>query len=129
LKLAEEYKLEELVKFSEFDIQEKLMENSWQITRFTELYEKENDKLNQILAVKDKIVGTRYDHYRFNADKELRQSEIEKYYLPKDETIIKVNDIIRKQQYRVNFFSMCIKALEKLQWNMKNFLDVSRRGY
>jgi hypothetical protein len=129
LELAEQYKIDELVKFSEFNIQDKLAENSWQVTKFTELYEKETDKLNQIIALKDKVLGERYDHYRFNFDKELKQSEIEKYYLPKDEKIIKLNNIIRKQTYRVSFFQMCVKALDKLQWNMKTFFDVSKKGY
>jgi hypothetical protein len=128
LELAEQYKIDELVKFSEFNIQDKLAENSWQVTKFTELYEKESDKLNQILALKDRVTGERYDHYRFNFDKELKQSEIEKYYLPKDEKIIKLNNIIRKQTYRVNFFAMAVKALEKMQWNMKSFWDIVRMG-
>ncbi len=123
-----EYPINDIVKFSEYNIADKLTENSWLITEYTKLYEKENDILNQIQEMKDSILCERYDHYRFNCDKELKQYEIEKYYLPKDEKVIKINGIIRKQQYRVNFFAMCIKALEKMYWNMKTFFDVSRKG-
>ena len=129
LQLATEYKIDEIVKFSEFDIQDKLSENAWQIRKYIELFEKESDRLNQLLALKDKITGERYDHYRFKIDKELKQGEIEKYYLPKDDQIIRINKFIRKQQHRVSFFQMCVKALDKMQWNMKVFFDVGKRGY
>jgi len=128
MELKEQFPIDEIVKFSEFNISEKLMENTWQLTKFTELYQKEAEELNRIMALKDKIIGMRYDFYRFNYDKELRQSEIEKYYLPKDEKIIKINKIIRQQQWRVEFFSMCVKAIDKVQWNMKNFNDNIKMG-
>ncbi len=126
--LNEKYQIDELVKFSEFDILDKLSENSWQIIRFTELYEKEISKLNKVIEIKEKTYGERYDHYRFDFDKELKQGEIEKYYLPKDDKIVEINKMLRLQQYVVNYFAMCVKALEKVQWNMKTFNDINRQG-
>lgn len=126
--LLVDYPIHDIVKFSEYNIADKLTENSWLITEYTKLYEKESDILNQVHEMKETIMCEQYDHYRFNHNNELKQSEIEKYYLPKDERVIKINKVVRKQQYRVNFFAMCVKALEKVYWNMRTFFDVTRKG-
>lgn len=126
--LYEEHPIDEMTKFSEIDIQDKLQENSFLVLQYTELLYKEKEQLSKIMRMKDKILGDRYDHYRFNYPKELRQSEIEKFYLPKDTKVIAINKIQRKQEWRVEFFEMAVKSLISMGWNMKSYLQSIKEG-
>ena len=127
-KLYKKYPISDIIKFSENDIQDKLKDNVFNIVKYTELYQKELDIYNKINTLLDKVCGEKYDYYRFNFEKELKQSEIEKYYLPKDKKICKINTFLRRQKWRVDFFHMCMKAFEKQSWNMKTFWDSIKGG-
>jgi len=51
------------------------------------------------------LAGECYDHYRFDEDRGLTKTEIEKYYLPKDKKVKQMKGILRKQKVKVEFFS------------------------
>jgi hypothetical protein len=125
-KLLEEHPIDKIVSFSELDVHEKLSENSNMLVKYTELLNAERSQLDKVVALRDKKTGERYDHYRFHFDKELKPSEIEKYYLPKDDVVMKMNTLVQRQQWRVDFFQMCVKAIDKLSWSMKSFLEALR---
>ena len=124
--LLEEHPIDRIVSFSELDIHEKLSENSNTLVKYMELLNAEREQLYKTTALRDKIVGEQYDHYKFHYDKELKQSEIEKFYLPKDPKVIKANELVNRQSWRVDFFTMCVKAIDKLSWSMKSFLEALR---
>ena len=126
--LLAEHPIESMIQFSEIDVREKLEKNEFLVVKYTELLNSEKETLERILAIKDKIIGIQYDHYRFNYQKQLKSAEIEKYYLPKDEKIIKINKILRKQKWRVEFFETATKALIRLGWNMKSYLQAIKMG-
>ena len=126
--LHSEHPIEDLVSFSEFNIQEKLTQNSMLVVRYRELYLRERNAMEKLIALKEKTIGEQYDFYRFQYDKDLKPAEITTYYLTKDPKIIQLNRLIRLQQIRVDFFQICADALEKMGWNMKNFLDSYRVG-
>jgi DNA helicase TIP49 (TBP-interacting protein) len=127
--LLEEHPIMEMVKFSEIDIQEKLSDNPYLIVKYRELYYGELAKLEVLQDKFDKLAGIRYDHYRFENDRELTKPEIERYYLPKDKQVVQMKSILRRQEIRVRFFENCFKGLEKMQWSMKSFIDVLKSGY
>ncbi len=122
-KLKEEYPIEKIVQFDEFNINEKIKENAFMVLNYKELYLKEKNELDRISALRDKIIGQRFDHYRFNFNKELKAIEIKEYYLPQDENVIKINRLYQKQQWRVDFFEMCVDVLVKQGWQIKAFLE------
>lgn len=124
--LSEKYPIESIVSFSELDIHDKLASNASQQVIYTEQLNREREQLDKVIALRDKIIGERYDHYRFNYDRELKPAEVEKYYLPKDEKVMKANLLVQRQQWRVDYFAMCVKAITSQQWNMKNFLESIR---
>ena len=126
--LLKEHPITDMTKFSEIDIQDKLQENAFLIVKYSELLYKEKDHYSRILALKDKIVAERYDYYRFNFAKELRPAEIEKYYLLKDSKVIQMNKILRRQQWRMEFFEIAVKAFNGMGWNMKSYLQSLREG-
>lgn len=129
LELHEQYPITEEVKFCEFDLHDKLEKNGDLILKYTDILNKEESYLEHIEELMEKLMGQRYDYYRFESDKNLQKSEIERYYLPKDPAIIKMKTIIAKQKVRVKFFKMCVNALNKQGWNLKTYSDNMRRGY
>jgi len=127
-KLKEKHDIESMISFDNLNIQEELQRNPYYIIKYKELYIKEQNLLDEIQSKYDELVGKRYHFYRFESDENLTKAEIEKYYLPKDEKIIKMKKIIRKQKIKVDFFDACYKAFEKRQWAMKTFSDNLRYG-
>jgi len=127
-KLVLDHPITEMVKFDELNVQDKLKDISFQIIKYMDLHHAEEAKLNRVQDLYDKICGKRYDHYRFNYDKELTKVEIEKYYLPKDRMVLRMKAILRRQKIKTRFFEICYRGLEKQQWNMKTFSENMRRG-
>ena len=121
--LHEQYPIDEMVRFSELDIAEKLQENSFWVVKFRDLLAQAQHEYNHLETLFDKLMGQRYNHYRFEDDRELDKTEIKNFYLPKDKKIIKMKLIMGRQQVKVDFFKVCVAGMEKQQWNMKNFLE------
>ena len=128
-KLHKDHPIEDMMKFSELDIQDKLKENQFQVVRFKDFYHREIGRLEHLTDLMDKLVGMRYEYYRFEDNNEWKKAEIEQYCIPKDRKIMKMKKIIRRQQVKVRFFEMCWKAFEKQNWSMKLFLDTLKQGY
>lgn len=126
--LRTEYPIEQEAVFSEFNIQEKLQNNSLLVLKYQGLYNQAKIDLEKMEDLAANLAGKLYDHYRFNYVENLTKQEIEKYYLPKDPKILKINKLIRKQKVKVEFFAMCYKSLEKMSWNMKSFSENMRKG-
>lgn len=120
--------IDKQVQFSELDIQEKIRNQPFLLLQYNDLYYKERARLDKMLEVVDKIQGTRYDFYKFNYDKELTKYEIEKFYLPKDPTLLKAKEKLRKQQWRVDFYKMCSDAINNQGWQMKAFVEGMKQG-
>jgi len=120
-KLAQEYKLDELTRFNEFDLADKLKNQSFIAENFRLLYLSERHDLLKIENLFTKVQGERYDHYKHNCEKNLSKTEIEKYYLPKDEKLIKLKVLLDKQAIRCDFFESMWKILDQLAWKMKLF--------
>jgi hypothetical protein len=121
--LHQEHQIEDIVKFNEIDIAEKLQNNSFLIIKYKELYYEELAKLEILERKMDALKGILYKHYRFNDVHEWQKKEIEDFCIPSDAKMIKMKKIISKQQIRVRFFDTCWRALDKMGWNMKNFTD------
>ena len=127
-KLKEEYPIDQLVKFDETDIQEKLQDNAFQVIKFKELYYKELDIYEDLERKMEALTGQRYKYYRFSQDEEYTKVEIEKYCLPQDEKIIQLKKIMKKQKVRVRFFELCYRGFEQQGWRMKTYTDRDRHG-
>lgn len=120
--LKEQYPILEQVKFNEFNINSKLMENTELYIKYQELYKHEQFIYNQLEEKMDHLKGQRYDFYKFENDRVLTKTEIEQYYLPRDPKIIKMNKIMDKQKIKMDYFKICMDSIEKVYWRMKEFL-------
>lgn len=121
--LYNEYQIDEMVRFSELDIAEKLQDNTFWVVKFRDLLVKAQAEYEYLEGLLEKLIGQRYNYYRFNDDRELDKSEIKAYYIPQDSKVIHMKKILARQKLKVEFFKMCVAGMEKQQWNMKNFLD------
>jgi len=124
--LKNQYPIEDLVTFNEVDIHEKLKENAFNIVKYKDHYNSELAAIEDLEIKYEKLLSMRYEHYRFNDEKEWTKVEIENYALPGDIKIIQMKKIMWRQRIRVKFFETCWRGLEKMQWNMKTFHDVMR---
>jgi hypothetical protein len=126
--LKKDHPIEEMIKFSEINLMEKLQENSFMIVKYREHYYLELFKLEELEDKYDKLVGLRYQHYRFEDDKEWTKVEIEKYCIPSDSKILQFKRIMARQKARVRFFEIAYKAFEQVGWRMKTYSDNLRYG-
>lgn len=126
--LKKDHPIDDMLKFSEINLMEKLQENEFMSVKYRELYYLELSKLENLEDMYDKLLGIRYTFYKFDDDKEWTKVEIEKYCLPSDVQVLQLKKIIARQKVRTRFFEMCYKGFEKLQWSMKTYSDNLRRG-
>jgi len=126
--LLKEHPIDEMVKFSELDIQDKLRENDFYVVKYRDIYHEELAKLDRLNDLIEKLIGIRYKFYRFEDNHEWTKPEIEKFCIPSDRKVLQAKELIRKQEIRVRFFEMAWKAFEKQSWNMKMFLE-TLKGY
>lgn len=126
--LKAEHPIDEMVKFDETDIHEKLQDNILLLVQYKELYYIELDTYEDLTRKMDALMGKRYKHYKFDVDEHWEKKEIEDYCLPADHKIIAMKKIMKRQQVKVRFYEMCWKAFDKLSWNMKMYNDRDRRG-
>lgn len=126
--LKERWDVEKMLMFNETNIQEKLQENSLKVFHFTEMYQKELNEYNKILEIKDKITTGAYLEIKKNQQYILKQTEIEKYYLPNHPKVIEITEIARKQKWKVDFYQGVKQALEKQGWSIHNFLNSMKAG-
>jgi len=127
-KLMLEHPILELVSFNELDLQEKLKENTFLTLKYHDLYNMERMLYEEMEEQLEGLMGKRYDHFRFEQDKALTKTEIEKFYLPRDKFVKKMRNVMRNQMVRVEFFDMCFKGLKDLKWNLKEFSTNERMG-
>jgi len=129
-KLQSEYgeEVSKLLDFNEFNIGEKLQMNSFHQENFRLLYIAEKQKLCRLQDNFDERAGQKYDKYKYGNSKDLSKVEIERYYLPKDEELIKLKKIIRLQETRVEFFSAVADSFKSQGFNMRVFMDNLKVG-
>lgn len=126
IQLQEEWNVKDIVSFNELNIQDKLTDQPYQLMRFQEKLIKEKARMEELLDMKAQWAARQYDKFRFNYDKSLTKQEIEQYYLPNDKYMIKLNNTISKQNIIVEYFEMSVKAIDKLQWSIKLYMEDRR---
>lgn len=119
--LYKEYKVDELLRYNEHNIADKIKDNPFISEQFRLLFLKEAQNLKRVELLYEEMVGKQYDHYKYESEKSLTKTEIERYYLPKDEKIIKMKELLHKQQLRTDFFESVWKAIDRLGWMMKMY--------
>lgn len=126
--LESNYNMYDLLMFNEFTIQDRLERLSYVMKDLRLKFIQEQQKVNQIKDRLDKVTGEKYIELK-NSEVSLTKTEIERYYLPRDEEILQLKGLLRKQELRMNYFEACWDAASKLQWNIKLYIDSGKDGY
>ena len=124
-----EHPIHDLIRFDDINLRDKIQENMTMVVRYRDLYHQALATLDRLKDLLDKLIGKRYEFYRFNDTKTWTKVEIEKYALPADEKVTKMKKIVRKQEIRVRFFEMCWKSFDKQGWNLKLFIDTLKGDF
>lgn len=127
-KLEEQYNVYDILMFNEFTIKERLERNAFHFKDFKLKYLQEMAKYEQVKEHLDKKTGEKYQSLKEGSVK-LTKTEIEKYYLPMDEDLLKLKALARKQEIRVNYFEAVTEAFDKQGWSMKNFIENQKGGF
>lgn len=129
LKLLEErYDVDELLLFNEFDIKEKSETNPYKQKEFKLLFLNHSGNLQRLRDKLETETGKKYQAIK-EGDVALTKQEIEKYYLPCDEELIKLKGKIAKLEIVVKYFEIVHKAFESQQWNIKVWEQLSKGGW
>jgi len=126
--LLKEYPIEEQLEFNEFTMDEKSRSNSLLAMRYRDLAIVEKNIYERMELLMEKVRGERYHYYKFEMDEQLQKTEIEQYYLPADEKIVKLKKLMLNQKVRVDFFEAAYKAISSQSWNIKNILENQRKS-
>jgi len=127
-KLEEQYNVYDILMFNEFTIKERLERNAFHYKDFRLKYLQEMAKYEQVKEHLEKKIGEKYQILKEGSVK-LTKTEIEKYYLPKDEELLKLKSLVRKQEIRANYFQAVCDAFDKQGWAMKNFIENQKGGF
>lgn len=127
-KLEEQYNVYDLLMFNEFTIKDRLERNAFHFKDFKLKYLQEMAKYELVNDRLEKMIGEKYQTFKEGAVT-LSKTEIEKYYLPKDEEILKLKGLLRKQEIRAKYFEAICAAFDKQNWNMRNYIDQSKGGF
>ena len=122
-KLQKEWSIEEFVDFNEFTLNDRLQRHPFMLMKFQQKLENEKFQLNKLLDLKVKIEGEAFERIQRENDLVLKTSEIEKYYLPRDEKLNKIKETLSLQTFIVSYFEMTVKVLNSMSWTLKNFID------
>ena len=113
--------IHDALHFDEYNVKEKLEKNQYLYQQYRLLALKESHNLKRIEILMDEYIGQLYDSLKFG-DKTLSKTEIEKYYINKDEKVVKFKKMYMRQAIRVETFEAIVKAFDKQTYNMQTYV-------
>lgn len=121
--LQKEWSIEEFVQFNEFNIGEKLQQHPYILASHMQKLENERFQLQKLETLLEQVEGEAFETIIKESDIVLKSSDIQKFYLPRNEKVKKVKRAVMLQQYVVAYFEMTTKVLTSMHWSMKQFGD------
>ena len=112
------------LEYNEYTVKDKLEKNPYLYQQYRLLWLKEKHKLHRIELLMEEYVGNLYHDLRFENTIKLGKVEVEKYYLPKDERVIKFKKLFLIQTIRVETFDTIVKSFDKQGFTMNTFVKV-----
>ncbi len=127
-KLEEQYNVYDILMFNEFTLKQRLERNAFHFKDFRLKYLQELAKYEQVKERLDTKIAEKYQSLK-SGSVNLTKTEIEKYYLPKDESILQLRGLLRKQELRANYFDAVCSAFDKQGWALKNYIENQKGGF
>ena len=104
----------EFVQFNEFDISEKLQQHAFVLIKWQQKLDNEKFQLDKVRDLLDRVQGEAFERIQRENDMALRSTEIEKYYLPRDNKVKKVKEHLLLQEFIVKYFETGVKAISSM---------------
>ncbi len=120
--MLEHADLYSMLEFNEYNIKGKLEINAYWYQQFRLLSISERRKLSRIQGIHDKYIGELYHKLKHENDISLTKTEIEKFYIPKDDMAIWYKTLLQKQEIRVETFDAIKDAFKQQGYNMTQFI-------
>jgi hypothetical protein len=92
------------LQWNEYNLKERLEKNPYQYQQYRMLWLKEKHNLRKIEILMEEYIGQLYDSLKYGGEKKLTKSEIEKYYIPKDDKVKAFRVRFMKQQIRAEIY-------------------------
>lgn len=128
-KLQKKYDVYSLLDFNEITIAEKMQKVPFYIKVFRLKQIQEQKKL-ELLEDRLKLRESElYNHLKYEDDRNLTKTEIERYYLNLDSKIKEFKKGIYVQKIIVDYFGAVVEAFQNQHWSMKNFIELGKGGY
>jgi hypothetical protein len=108
--------------WNEYNLKEKLEKNPYHYQQFRLLWLGQKNKLRKIEMLRDEYVGKLYDKLKYEGDKTLTKTEIEKYYLPKDPQVMKFNRLCLRQEIRTGVYEEIANTFKMQGFAMGNYV-------
>lgn len=121
-----EYDVFDLITTNEFKIKEQIQKNPFYQEQFRLLYLAERGRLMHLELLRDEYIGKLYDDLKHRNDVSLSKVEIEKYYIPKDEKVIKFKKLQLKIETRMYFFEAVWESFKQQGWQLKMWIEVNK---
>lgn len=109
------------LEYNEYTIKEKLEKNPYLYQQFRLLTIKEKHRLKRIEIIMDEYIGKLYDSLRYG-EKALTKVEIEKYYIPKDENVIKFKKMYMRQYIIADTYETITDAFKQQNFGMNVYV-------
>lgn len=127
-RLMELYPVQPLLEFDEITLNEKIEKAAYRQKEFRLKYLLECAKVETIKELYEKRAGEIYEQMK-NGEVTLTKTEIEKYYLPKNEELLRLKGNLRKQETIAKFFEIVADAFKAQQWNMKSYIENQKNNF
>ncbi len=126
--LQGEYDVFDMLSYNEYNAVEKIEKNAYYTEQFRLLWTTEKAKLWELNRKYESRRGEIYHYYKVESDLKLNKTEIERYYLPKEEELNELREEIEKQQVRCEFFEALHDAFKTQGWQLKQYIQSLREG-
>ena len=110
------------LEWDEFSLKEHLEKNPYHYQQYRMLWLSEKHKLRKIEILMDEYTGNLYDKLKYGGDKKLTKAEIERYYLPKDETVKKFRRAYMRQEIRAEIYEHIAISFKNQGFEMNSYV-------
>ncbi|MCK5015687.1 MAG: hypothetical protein KAS32_01330 [Candidatus Peribacteraceae bacterium] len=110
------------LQWDEFTLKERLEKNPWQYQQYRMLWLKERHNLKKIEILMDEYIGQLYDELKYDGDKKLSKTEIEKYYIPKDDKVKQFRVRYMRQGIRTDIYGEIAVSFKNQGFEMNSYV-------
>ena len=108
--------------WDEFSLKEALEKNPFHYQQYGMLWLIEKNKLLKIETMMNDYIGNLYDELKYKSDKKLGKTEIERYYIPKDEKVKKFKMLYIKQQMRTEVYEYIADTFKQRGFALNSYV-------